>query len=48
MATRRVHEENKGLTIVAKPGFQFMVFLVAVVAVALLLIGINMVIAATG
>lgn len=48
MATRRVHEENKGLTIVAKPGFQFVVFLVAVVAVALLLVGVNLVIASTG
>lgn len=48
MATRRVHEENKGLTIVAKPGFQFVVFLVAVVAVALLLIGVNLLIASTG
>ncbi len=48
MPGRRVHEENKGLTIVAKPGFQLLVFTVAVATVALLLIGINMVIASTG
>lgn len=48
MADRRVHQENRGLTIVAKPGFQFLAFVLTVMAVGLLLIGINLVIAATG
>jgi hypothetical protein len=46
--SRRVHEENKGLTIVAKPGFQFVVFLATITVIALIILAANLLIAAYG
>ena len=44
----RARTENKGLTIVAKPGFQVAVFLMAVAATALVLVVVNLLIAGDG
>lgn len=45
---RRVHIENKGLTIVAKPGFQILVFLLAVSSVTAVLLAVNFILAGSG
>ncbi len=40
------HKENKGITIVAKPATKVLVFLLAVLAVVVIMLAVNVVVAA--